>query len=109
MPRGSHTKPGKDAIVSEERIIYQPELLTCLHCGDLLVGWNSLAWDKTVQTLDGLLSIVTRPGHCPHATCPSSRLRLHSAAAQRMAPLCFTYSAHVLVRLGLLHQHQIAD
>src|SRR6516165_8842107 len=73
-------------LYAAERIIYQPELLTCLHCGALLVLWNYLAWDKTVQTLDGLLSIATRPGRCPHATCPGSRMRLLSAAAQRMAP-----------------------
>ena len=45
-------------LYAEERIIYRPELLTCLHCGDLLVTWNYLAWDKTVQTLDRLLAIV---------------------------------------------------
>src|SRR6266508_992449 len=60
-------------LYAEERIIYHPELLTCLHCGDLLVMWNYLAWDKTVQTLDRLLSIATRPGRCSHATCPGSR------------------------------------
>jgi len=27
-------------LYAEERIIYHPELLTCLHCGDLLVPWN---------------------------------------------------------------------
>src|SRR2546421_4381462 len=70
-------------LYAEERIIYHPELLTCLHCGDLLVPWNYLAWDKTVQTLNGLLSIATRPGRCPHPTCRGSRLRLLSAAAQR--------------------------
>src|SRR5882762_4941120 len=53
----------------QERIIYQPELLTCLHCGDLLVTCNYLAWDKTVQTLEHVLSIATRPGRCPHAAC----------------------------------------
>ena len=95
-------------LYAEARIIYHPELLTCLHCGDLLVAWNYLAWDKTVQTLDGLLSIATRPGHCPHATCPGSRLRLHSAAAQRMAPLGSTYGYDVLVRIGWLRQHQRA-
>ena len=95
-------------LYAEARIIYHPELLTCLHGGDLVVGWNSLAWDKTVQTLDGLLSIATRPGHCPHATCPGSRLRLHSAAAQRMAPLGSTYGYDVLVRIGWLRQHQRA-
>jgi len=78
-------------LYAAERIIYHPELLTCLHCGDLLVAWNYLAWDKTVQTLDGLLSIATRPGRCPHATCPGSRMRLLSAAAQRMAPPGSTY------------------
>ena len=95
-------------LYAEARIIYQPELLTCLHCGDLLVPWNYLAWDKTVQTLDGLLSIATRPGHCPHATCPGSRMRLLSAAAQRMAPPGSTYGYDVLVRIGWLRQHQRA-
>src|SRR4029453_14762144 len=93
---------------AEERIIYQPELLTCLHCGALLVLWNYLAWDKTVQTLDGLLSIATRPGRCPHATCPGSRMRLLAAAAQRMAPPGSTYGYAVLVRIGWLRQSQRA-
>jgi hypothetical protein len=95
-------------LYAEERLIYHPELLTCLHCGDLLVLWNYLAWDKTVQTLDGLLSIATRPGRCPHVTCPGSRLRLLSAAAQRLAPPGSTYGYDVLVRLGWLRQHQRA-
>jgi hypothetical protein len=95
-------------LYAEERIIYHPEWLTCLHCGDLLVPWNYLAWDKTVQTLDALLSIATRPGRCPHATCPGSRMRLLSAAAQRMAPPGSTYGYDVLVRIGWLRQHQRA-
>jgi hypothetical protein len=95
-------------LYAEERIIYQPELLTCLQCGDLLVTWNYLAWDKTVQTLDRLLSIATRPGRCPHATCPGSRLRLRSAEAQRLAPPSSTYGYDVLVRIGWLRQHQRA-
>src|ERR1700757_2331047 len=73
-------------LYAEERIIYHPELLTCPHCGDLLVLWNSLAWDKIGQTLDRCFSMATRPGHCPHATCPGARLRLCSAEALRLAP-----------------------
>ena len=95
-------------LYSQERMIYQPELLTCPHCGHLLRMCNYLAWDKTVQTLDGLLSMATRPGHCPHATCPGSRMRLLSAAAQHMAPLGSTYGYDVLVRIGWLRQHQRA-
>jgi hypothetical protein len=95
-------------LYAEERIIYRPELLACLHCGDLLVTWNYLAWDKTVQTLDRLLSIATRPGRCPHMTCPGSRMRLLSAEAQRLAPPGSTYGYDVLVRIGWLRQHQHA-
>jgi hypothetical protein len=95
-------------LYAEERIIYRPELLSCLHCGDLLVTWNYLAWDKTVQTLDRLLSVATRPGRCPHATCPGSRLRLLSAEAQRLAPPGSSYGYDVLVRIGWLRQHQRA-
>jgi hypothetical protein len=95
-------------LYAKERIIYRPELLTCLHCGDLLVTWNYLAWDKTVQTLERLLSIATRPGRCPHATCPGSRMRLLSAEAQRLAPPGSTYGYDVLVRIGWLRQHHHA-
>ena len=95
-------------LYAEERIIYHPELLTCLHCGDLLVMWNYLAWDKTVQTLDRRLSIATRPGRCPHATCPGSRMRLLSAEAQRLAPPGSAYVFDVLVHIGWLRQHQRA-
>jgi hypothetical protein len=95
-------------LYAAERIIYRPELLTCLHCGDLLVMWNYLAWDKTVQTLDRLLSIATRPGRCPQATCPGSRMRLLSAEAQRLAPPGSTYGYDVLVHLGWLRQHRRA-
>src|SRR5262245_56668910 len=95
-------------LYADKRIIYHPELLTCLHCGDLLVSWNYLAWDKTVQTLDYLFSIATRPSHCPQATCPGSRMRLLSAEARSLAPPGSTYSYDVLVHLGWLRQHQRA-
>jgi hypothetical protein len=70
--------------------------------------WNYLAWDKTVQTLDRLLSMATRPGRCSHATCPGSRLRLLAAEAQRLAPPGATDGYDVLGRLGWLRQHQRA-
>ena len=63
---------------------------------------NSLAWDKTVQTLDRVLSLAARPGHCPQATCPGSRMRLLSAQAQQMAPAGSTYGYDVLVRICAL-------
>jgi len=89
-------------LYAQERLIYQPALLTCPHCGDLLVMSNSLVWDKTVQTLDRVLSVASRPGHGPHATCAGSNLRLLSAQAQSIAIPGSTSGYDVLVRLGWL-------
>src|SRR5207245_10486042 len=75
-------------LYAQERIIYQPELLTCPHCGDLLVMCPYLAWYKTVQMLDRVLSVASRPGRCPHATCAGSRMRLLSAGVKRIALPC---------------------
>jgi mutator family transposase len=88
----------------EERLIYHPDLLTCPHCGDLLVTCNYLAWDKTVQRLDRVLSVASRPGRCPHATCVGSRLRLLSAEGQRLAPAGSTYGYDVVVHIGWWRQ-----
>jgi Transposase, Mutator family len=92
----------------EERIIYHPELLTCPHCGDVLVMCNYLAWDKTVQTLDRVLSVASRPGRCPHTTCLGSRMRLLSATAQRLALPGSTYGYDVLVRIAWWRQEHRA-
>jgi len=95
-------------LYAQERIIYQPELLTCPHCGDLLVMCNYLTWDKTVQTLAGALSVASRPGRCPRATCAGFAMRLHSAQGQRLAPPGSTYSYEVLVRIGWWRQEHRA-
>jgi hypothetical protein len=65
---------------------------------------NYLAWNKTVQTLDGVLSVASRPGRCPHDTCAGSRLRLLSAEAQSIALPHSTYGYDVLVRIGWWRQ-----
>lgn len=91
-------------LYADERIVYHPELLTCPHCGELMVMSNYLAWDKTVQTLDRVLSIASRPGHCPKASCRGSRLRLLSAEAQGIALPGSTYGYDVMVRIGWWRQ-----
>jgi Transposase, Mutator family len=95
-------------LYAHERMIYHPEILTCPHCGDLLVMCNSLAWDKTVQMLDRVLSVASRPGRCPHATCAGSRMRLLSAEGQRIAPAGSTYGYDVVVRIGWWRQESRA-
>src|SRR5437899_9959996 len=114
-----HSQRGQDArqevpmrtpkqLYAQERIIYQPELLACPHCGDLLVGCNYLAWDETVQMLDRVLSVASRPGRCPHVTCVGSRMRLLSAEGQRIALPGSTYGYDVLVRIGWWRQEHRA-
>src|SRR4029453_13955650 len=87
-------------LYAHERMIYRPELLTCPHCGDLLVPCNYLAWDKTVQRLARARSGASRQSRCPHATCAGSRLRLLSAEGQRLAPAGSTYGYDVVVHIG---------
>jgi hypothetical protein len=89
-------------LYAQKRFIYQPEWPTCPHCGEVLVMCNYLAWDKTVQTLDQVLSVASRPGRCPHETCPGSHMRLLSAQAQSIASPGSTYGYDVLVRIGWL-------
>src|SRR5260370_38572591 len=72
-------------LYAHERRMYHPELLTCPPCGDLLVMCNYLAWDKTVQRLDPLLSVATPPGCCLPATCPGSRMRALAPEGQRIS------------------------
>jgi len=91
-------------LYAQQRLIYHPELLTCPHCGALLVMCNYLAWDKTVQTLDRVLSVASRPGRCPHTTCLGSRMRLLSATAQHLAVPGSTYGYDVLVRMAWWRQ-----
>ena len=95
-------------LYAHKRMIYQSELLTCPHCGDLFVTCNYLAWDKTVQMLDRVVSVASRPSRCPHATCVGSRLRLLSAAGQRLAPAGSTYGYDVVVHIGWWRQESRA-
>ena len=92
----------------QQRRIYHPELMSCPSCGDLLVGCNYLKWDKIVQTLDQVLSIASRPGHCPNPVCTGHTRRLLSAQGQGIAPASSTYGYDVVTRIGWLRQHRFA-
>jgi hypothetical protein len=91
-------------LYAQHRYIYQSEVLSCPSCGALLVGWNYLAWDKIVQTLDQVLSIASRPAHCPRPACPGFHMRLLSAQGQQIAMANSTYGYDVLARIGWLRK-----
>jgi hypothetical protein len=96
------------SLYADQRIIYHPELLSCPSCGDLLVGCNYLKWDKLVQTLDQVLSIASRPSHCPNRQGPGHASRLLAAQGQGIAPAHWTYGYDVVTRIGWLRQHVFA-
>jgi hypothetical protein len=65
---------------------------------------NYLVWDKTVQTLDKVLSIASRPSHCVFSSCPGYPMRLLSAEGQQIALPGSTYGYDVIARIGWLRQ-----
>jgi hypothetical protein len=71
-----------------------------------LVLSNYLSWDKTVQTLDGVLSVASRPGFCTDPACLGHSIRLLSAEGQQIAPPDSTYGYDVLTRIGWLRQER---
>jgi hypothetical protein len=89
-----------------ERVIYKPELSACPRCKGPLVMYNYLAWNRTVQTLDGVLSIASRPGCCTNPTCPGHQMRLFSAEGQQVALPGDTYGYDVLARIGWSRQER---
>src|SRR5215213_6005619 len=93
-------------VYPQQRLIYHPEVTVCPHCGGPVQLVNHLAWDKTVQTLDGVLSVASRPARCAQATCPGATLRLRSAAAQQLALPGSSYGYDVLVHIGWQRQQQ---
>jgi hypothetical protein len=68
--------------------------------------YNYLAWDKTVQTLDRVLSVASRPGHCANPACPGHDMRLLSAEGQQIALPGSTYGYDVVARIGWLRQER---
>ena len=88
----------------DERIIYKSELSACPHCGGQLVMCDYLSWDKTVQTLESVLSVASRPSFCVDPDCLGHQMRLQSAEGQQIAPRGSTYGYDVLTRIGWLRQ-----
>ena len=58
--------------------------------------------------LAGVLSVASRLGRCPHATCAGSRMRLLSAEGQRITLPGSSYGYDVLGRIGWWRQESRA-
>ena len=65
-------QPGRrpKQLTPQERRIYHAELETCPHCGTPLRLSGHYTWRKTVQTLNGVVYVASRPKECPNPGCP---------------------------------------
>lgn len=66
--------------------------------------YNYLSWDKVVQTMEQVLSLASRPGHCANASCPGYAMRILSAAGQQVVLPGTTYGHDVIARIGWQRQ-----
>ena len=87
------------------RRIYHPELSACPTCGGPVVLANYLLWDKTVQTLEQVLSVASRPAACADPSCAGATMQLRSAEAQQVALPYSSFGFDVLVHIGWHRQH----
>jgi hypothetical protein len=88
------------------RIILEPELENCVHCGEPLakrVPWHTR---KTIQTLDGPLFVAGKSRECTNNQC-SHRGTIYYASRVWLYSMPFsTYGLDVLAHIGWRHEHE---
>ena len=87
------------------RIILEPELENCIHCGEPLsrrVPWHM---HKTIQRMDGPLFVAGKSRECANPAC-SHRGTVYYASRVWLYSLPFsTYGLDVLAYIGWRHEH----
>lgn len=87
------------------RIILEPELENCVHCGEPLsrrVPWHM---HKTIQRLDGPLFVAGKSRECTNPSC-SHQGTVYYASRVWLYSLPFsTYGLDVLAYIGWRHEH----
>lgn len=105
----THLRRKPRQFVQAERVIYHTELDICPCCAEPLAGCNHYAFTKTVQQLDRVLSLASRPKQCRNPACTCFGQRFFSAAAQAVAlPNC-TYGLDVVVQIGYWRDKQLLN
>src|SRR5215216_6546348 len=89
----------------DERITYACELARCPACATPLQPCRHLTWTKTVQHLDRVAVVSSRPKECPNPACPDAGKRYPSAQAQTVALPHSTYGLDVLALIGWYRDH----
>lgn len=86
------------------RIILEPELENCIHCGERLAKRVPWHMRKTIQTLDGPLFVAGKSRECTNNQC-SHRGTIYYASRVWLYSLPFsTYGLDVLAHIGWRHE-----
>lgn len=93
-------------LVAQERQIYHAELELCPQCGSPLHLSGHYTWRKTVQHLDQVVYVASRPKECRNPACPQHGKRYPAAAAQRVALPHSTYGLDVVAQIGWWRDHE---
>ena len=72
-------------LVAQERYIYYAELDRCPSCGEPLELCGYYSFRKTVQLLDKVVYVASRPKRCGNPACALYDLPQPSAQAQGVA------------------------
>jgi len=96
----AHLRRRPKQLVVQERHIYHAELEHCPACGAALHLSGHYTWRKTVQHLDQVVYVASRPKECRQVGCPLSRKRYSSAAAQGVALPHSGYGLDVVAQIG---------
>ena len=87
------------------RIILEPELEKCIHCGEPLAKRVPWHMHKTIQTLEGPLFIAGKSRECANSRC-SHQGTVYYASRIWLYSLPFsTYGLDVLAYIGWRHEH----
>jgi hypothetical protein len=87
-------------LVITERHIYHAELESCPACGQPLELCGHYSWCKTVQQLDKVVYVASRPKECRNAACQLYKQPLTSVVAQSVALPHSTYGLDVVAQIG---------
>jgi hypothetical protein len=90
----------------DERITYTCELARCPACATPLQPCRHLSWTKTVQHLERVVVVSSRPKECPNPACTDATRRYPSAQAQTVALPHSTYGLDVLALIGFYRDHE---
>ncbi len=102
----THPRRRPKQLIPQERRIYHAELESCPHCGTPLQLSGHYTWRKTVQTLNGVVYVASRPKECRNSDCPQHGKRYPLAAAQRIALPYSTYGLDVVAQIGWWRDHE---